>query len=57
MSGFGTVNIAINTVGKVLKKPILENSEEEYDEMFAAVNAKAAHFFIREAAKRSSAPR
>ena len=44
---FGTVNIAINTVGKVLKKPIVETSEEEYDEMFA-VNSKAAYFFIRE---------
>jgi NAD(P)-dependent dehydrogenase (short-subunit alcohol dehydrogenase family) len=48
---YGTVNIAINTVGKVLKKPIVETSEDEYDEMFA-VNAKAAYFFIREAAKR-----
>jgi NAD(P)-dependent dehydrogenase (short-subunit alcohol dehydrogenase family) len=48
---YGTVNIAINTVGKVLKKPIVETSEDEYDEIFA-VNAKAAYFFIREAAKR-----
>jgi NAD(P)-dependent dehydrogenase (short-subunit alcohol dehydrogenase family) len=48
---FGTVNIAINTVGKVLKKPIVETSEEEYDAMFG-VNSKAAYFFIREAAKR-----
>jgi NAD(P)-dependent dehydrogenase (short-subunit alcohol dehydrogenase family) len=48
---YGTVNVAINTVGKVLKKPIVETSEEEYDAMFA-INAKAAYFFIREAAKR-----
>jgi NAD(P)-dependent dehydrogenase (short-subunit alcohol dehydrogenase family) len=48
---FGTVNIAINTAGQVLKKPIVETSEEEYDEMFA-VNSKAAYFFIREAARR-----
>jgi NAD(P)-dependent dehydrogenase (short-subunit alcohol dehydrogenase family) len=48
---YGTVNIAINTVGKVLKKPIIETTEDEYDEMFA-VNSKAAYFFIREAAKR-----
>jgi len=47
---YGSVNIAINTVGKVLKKPIAETSEEEYDSMFA-VNSKAAYFFIREAAR------
>jgi NAD(P)-dependent dehydrogenase (short-subunit alcohol dehydrogenase family) len=32
---FGQVDIVINTVGKVLKKPIVEISEEEYDTMFA----------------------
>ncbi len=48
---FGRINVAVNTVGKVLKKPIIETSEAEYDEMFA-VNSKAAYFFIREAAKR-----
>jgi len=48
---FGTVHVAINTIGKVLKKPIVETAEEEYDEMFA-VNSKAAYFFIREAARR-----
>ncbi|MBS1102523.1 SDR family oxidoreductase [Gluconobacter sp. Dm-62] len=47
---FGKPDIAINTVGKVLKKPILETSEEEYDGMFA-VNAKAAYFFIKEAGR------
>ncbi|MFG1358221.1 SDR family oxidoreductase [Xanthobacter pseudotagetidis] len=47
----GPLDIAINTVGKVLKKPMAEISEAEYDEM-AAVNAKAAFFFIKEAGKR-----
>jgi NAD(P)-dependent dehydrogenase (short-subunit alcohol dehydrogenase family) len=47
---FGRVDIAINTAGKVLKKPFAETTEEEYDSMFA-VNSKAAYFFIREAAK------
>lgn len=47
---FGGVDIAINTVGMVLKKPIVETTEEEYDTM-SAVNAKAAFFFIREAGK------
>ena len=47
---FGRVDIAINTVGKVLNKPIVETTEEDYDSMFA-FNSKAAYFFIREAAK------
>jgi NAD(P)-dependent dehydrogenase (short-subunit alcohol dehydrogenase family) len=47
---YGSVHIAINTVGKVLKKPFVETTEEEYDSMFA-INSKAAYFFIREAAK------
>lgn len=46
----GKPDIAINTVGKVLKKPILEIDEEEYDEMFA-VNTKVAFFFVKEAGK------
>ncbi|BEJ15936.1 hypothetical protein CspHIS471_0505410 [Cutaneotrichosporon sp. HIS471] len=51
--GASSFDIAINTVGKVLKKPLLEISEKEYDEMFA-VNAKANFFFIQEAAKNMS---
>lgn len=46
----GRPDIAINTVGKVLKKPMVEISETEYDEM-TAVNAKAAFFFLKEAGK------
>jgi len=46
----GRPDIAINTVGKVLKKPMVEISEAEYDEM-AAVNAKSAFFFLKEAGK------
>lgn len=45
---FGGIDIAVNTVGKVLRKPIIETSEEEYDGMLA-VNAKSAYFFIKEA--------
>jgi NAD(P)-dependent dehydrogenase (short-subunit alcohol dehydrogenase family) len=48
---FGAIDIAINTVGKVLKKPFVETTEAEYDEMFA-VNAKTAYFFIQEAGRR-----
>ncbi|HNQ03612.1 MAG TPA: SDR family oxidoreductase [Thiobacillaceae bacterium] len=47
---FGGIDIAVNTVGKVLRKPIVETSEEEYDSMFD-INAKAAYFFIKEAGR------
>ena len=45
---FGGIDIAVNTVGRVLRKPILETTEEEFDSMFD-INAKAAFFFIKEA--------
>jgi NAD(P)-dependent dehydrogenase (short-subunit alcohol dehydrogenase family) len=45
---FGQLDVAVNTVGKVLRKPITETTEEEYDEMFD-VNSKAAYFYIKEA--------
>ncbi|MFK0250591.1 SDR family oxidoreductase [Amycolatopsis azurea] len=48
---FGGADIAVNTTGMVLRKPILETTEEDYDRMFA-VNAKAAYFFIQEAGRR-----
>src|SRR5699024_9779542 len=41
---------AINTVGKVLKKPISETTEEEFDSM-ANINAKSAYIFIKYAEK------
>lgn len=47
----GKLDIVINTVGMVLKKPLAEISEKEYDQMFA-VNSKAAFFITQEAAKR-----
>ncbi|MCO4317900.1 SDR family oxidoreductase [Phyllobacterium sp. 21LDTY02-6] len=50
VSVIGKPDIAINTVGKVLKKPIVEITEAEYDEM-TAVNAKTAFFFIKEAGR------
>ncbi|MCG7997268.1 MAG: SDR family oxidoreductase [Candidatus Thiodiazotropha taylori] len=45
---FGGIDVAVNTVGKVLRKPIIETSEDEFDDMLA-VNAKSAYFFIKEA--------
>ncbi len=50
IAALGKPDIAINTVGKVLKKPITEISEAEYDEM-SAVNAKTAFFFLKEAGR------
>lgn len=47
---FGKIDIAINTVGKVLKKPFTQTTEADYDSM-AAINSKAAYFFIQEAGK------
>ncbi|WP_461144466.1 SDR family oxidoreductase [Salinifilum aidingensis] len=48
---FGGVDIAVNTTGMVLRKPIAETTEDEFDAMFA-INAKAAYFFIQEAGRR-----
>ncbi len=47
---FGGIDIAVNTIGKVLKKPFVETTEEEFDSMMA-VNAKTAWLFMREAGK------
>jgi NAD(P)-dependent dehydrogenase (short-subunit alcohol dehydrogenase family) len=51
VDAFGGVDIAVNTVGKVLRKPIVETSEAEYDSMFD-INSKSAYFFLKEAGKR-----
>ena len=50
VAAVGRPDIAINTVGKVLKKATADISEAEYDEM-SAVNAKSAFFFLKEAGK------
>ncbi len=47
---FGKVDIAVNTTGMVIKKPILECTEEDYDKIFA-INSKAAFFFMQEAGR------
>lgn len=49
-AALGKIDVAVNTVGKVLRKPIVDTSEEEYDAMFD-INSKAAYFFIKEAGK------
>lgn len=47
---FGRIDIAINTVGVVIKKPIADITESDYDKSFDA-NAKAAFFFIQQAGR------
>ncbi|KIV91056.1 hypothetical protein PV10_05641 [Exophiala mesophila] len=49
----GKLDIVINTVGQVLKKPLVEIDEAEYDQMFA-VNSKSAFLVTQQAAKHVS---
>lgn len=51
MAAFGRVDIVINNAGMILKKPVVEFTEEEFDRLFA-INAKAAFFVMQEAARR-----
>ena len=51
VDSFGGVDVAVNTTGMVLRKPILETADDEFDRMFA-INAKAGYFFIQEAGRR-----
>lgn len=53
MKSMGSIDIAVNTVGKVLKKPMAEVSEAEFDVM-SDVNSKTAFFFLKEAGKNVS---
>lgn len=47
---FGQVDVAINTAGVVIKKPIADVTEADYDKSFDA-NAKAAFFFLQQAGR------
>ncbi len=46
----GRPDIAVNTVGMVIKKPIVEVTEAEFDQS-SAVNVKSAFFFLKEAGR------
>lgn len=50
VAAVGNPDIAINTVGMVIKKPMVEVSEAEFDRS-SAVNVKSAFFFLKEAGK------
>lgn len=47
---FGGIDIAINTVGRILKKPYLDTTEQEFDDM-NDINNKIAYFFIQSAGR------
>ncbi|MEV4434926.1 SDR family oxidoreductase [Streptomyces sp. NPDC049555] len=51
VGAFGRVDCLVNTAGMVIKKPMTQVTEDEYDKMFA-VNSKAAFFTMQEAARR-----
>jgi NAD(P)-dependent dehydrogenase (short-subunit alcohol dehydrogenase family) len=53
MTRFGRLDVLLNTVGMIIKKPFIEISEAEYDTIFA-VNAKSVFFSMQEAARRMS---
>lgn len=44
------IDVAVNNIGKVLKKPLVDISEKEFDEM-DQVNNKTAFLFLKEAGK------
>ncbi|HVX91349.1 MAG TPA: SDR family oxidoreductase [Candidatus Paceibacterota bacterium] len=48
---FGRADILINGAGLVLKKPLVEVTEEDFDRSFG-INAKAAFFMMQQAARR-----
>lgn len=50
VAAVGRPDIAINTVGMVVKRPMAEVTEEVFDQS-CAVNVKAAFFFLKEAGK------
>jgi NAD(P)-dependent dehydrogenase (short-subunit alcohol dehydrogenase family) len=52
-SAMGSIDIAINTTGMVIKKPLPEITEEDYEKIFA-INAKTAFFFIQQAGEHLS---
>ncbi|OBA78542.1 short chain dehydrogenase [Mycobacterium sp. 1164966.3] len=52
-AAMGSIDVAVNTTGMVIKKPIPEITESDFDKIFA-INSKTAFFFIQEAGKQLS---
>ncbi|HEY0945787.1 MAG TPA: SDR family oxidoreductase [Opitutaceae bacterium] len=53
IDAFGRVDIVINNAGIIVKKPIAEITEEEFDRVFA-MNARGTFFMMQHAARRVS---
>ena len=51
LARFGSLDILINNAGMIVKKPVAEITDEEFDRIFA-INAKAPFILMREAARR-----
>ncbi|MGO4339763.1 SDR family oxidoreductase [Labrys sp. KB_33_2] len=51
LAKFGKVDILINTAGKIIRKPLAEFEEADFDDLFN-VNTKAAFFLLKEASKK-----
>ncbi|AFL89164.1 dehydrogenase of unknown specificity, short-chain alcohol dehydrogenase like protein [Terriglobus roseus DSM 18391] len=51
---FGELGVLVNTAGKVIKKPIAQITEQDYDDSFM-INAKVPFFAMQSAAKRMTA--
>lgn len=51
LARFGEWDILVNTAGMIVRKPIAEFDEAEFDQLFA-VNAKAPFFLMKEASSR-----
>jgi NAD(P)-dependent dehydrogenase (short-subunit alcohol dehydrogenase family) len=51
LNAFGRLDVVVNNAGLVIKKPLAEVTEEEFDRSFG-INAKAAFFVMQEAARR-----
>lgn len=47
---FGRLDILVNNAGKFMPKPLVETTEEEFDQI-VALNAKGPYFAMQEAAK------
>ena len=47
---FGRLDILVNNAGMATFKPLIETTEQEFDQIFA-LNAKGPHFAMQEAAK------
>ncbi|MDW3194652.1 MAG: SDR family oxidoreductase [Cytophagales bacterium] len=50
-STFGSADILVNNAGQIVKKPLAEVTEEEYDRL-ANINSKGTFFCMREASRR-----